>query len=89
VDTKLISEEPIAVFDFRYRSKGILPPLWSKNPANISNIAALQALCIIPRDPTPVPLEERDIDTLSLEETRELLKRQRVRILQTLPISAY
>lgn len=32
---------------------------------------------IIPRSPSPVPLEERDVDSLSLEETRELIRRQR------------
>jgi hypothetical protein len=34
---------------------------------------------IIPRSPSPVPLEERDIDSLSLEEMRELVQRQRER----------
>jgi hypothetical protein len=42
-------------------------------------VAALQSLLIIPRDPSPVPLEYRDVDTLTLEETRELLRRQRGR----------
>ncbi|KAL1797330.1 hypothetical protein ACET3X_003936 [Alternaria dauci] len=41
--------------------------------------AALQSLLIISRDPSPVPLEDRDVDTLTLEETRELLRRQRER----------
>lgn len=40
---------------------------------------ALKALHIIPRSPSPVPLEERDVDSLSLEEIRELVRRQRVR----------
>ncbi|KAF2491026.1 hypothetical protein BU16DRAFT_141592 [Lophium mytilinum] len=40
---------------------------------------ALKALQIIPRSPTPVPLEDRPIEELTLEETRELLKRQRER----------
>ena len=34
---------------------------------------------IIPRSPSPVPLEERDVDSLDPEEMRELLRRQRVR----------
>ncbi|KAF1921825.1 hypothetical protein BDU57DRAFT_545226 [Ampelomyces quisqualis] len=41
--------------------------------------AALKSLLIIPRSPSPVPLEERDVDSLSLEETRELIRRQRER----------
>jgi hypothetical protein len=39
--------------------------------------AALQSLLIVPRSPSPVPLEERDVDTLSPEDMRELLRRQR------------
>lgn len=43
----------------------------------------LKAELIIPRTPTPPPLEERPVDTLSLEELRELQRRAkkfRVRI---------
>ncbi|KAJ4986210.1 hypothetical protein SVAN01_08257 [Stagonosporopsis vannaccii] len=39
---------------------------------------SLKALLIIPRSTSPVPLEERDVDSLSMEEMRELLRRQRV-----------
>ncbi|KAF2480113.1 hypothetical protein BDY17DRAFT_312998 [Neohortaea acidophila] len=38
---------------------------------------ALQQLHIVPRTPTPVPLEERPIEELTSDEMRELLKRQR------------
>ncbi|KAL2041144.1 hypothetical protein N7G274_006088 [Stereocaulon virgatum] len=61
-------EPPIAIFKFNYRSR-----------------KALQGLHLIPRTPspprnlTPVPLEERPIDDLALEEMRELLRRQRAR----------
>ncbi|KAF2677306.1 hypothetical protein K458DRAFT_163912 [Lentithecium fluviatile CBS 122367] len=41
--------------------------------------SALQSLLVIPRSPSPVPLEERDINTLNPEEMRELLKRQKER----------
>ena len=41
--------------------------------------AALQSLLIIPRNPSPVPLEYRDGDTLTLEESHELLRRHRER----------
>lgn len=40
--------------------------------------AALKVLCIIPRSPSPVSLEDKSVDELSIEEMRELLKRQRV-----------
>lgn len=39
---------------------------------------ALQALGIVPRDSTPVPLEERPEDELSPEELRQLVKRLKV-----------
>ncbi|KAF2441889.1 hypothetical protein P171DRAFT_434489 [Karstenula rhodostoma CBS 690.94] len=39
----------------------------------------LKALLIIPRSPSPVPLEDRDIDSLNAEEMRELLRRQKER----------
>ncbi|KIV79492.1 hypothetical protein PV11_07052 [Exophiala sideris] len=37
---------------------------------------ALQILGILPRTPEPVPLEARDPDSLTLDEARELLRRQ-------------
>ncbi|KAH5442985.1 hypothetical protein HBI23_168540 [Parastagonospora nodorum] len=40
---------------------------------------ALKALMIIPRSPSPVPLEDRYVDTLSPQEMRQLLRRQRER----------
>ena len=41
--------------------------------------ADLQSLLIIERSPTPVPLEDRDENTLTPEEMRELLRRHRAR----------
>ncbi|CAN9288699.1 hypothetical protein CC77DRAFT_993622 [Alternaria alternata] len=41
--------------------------------------AALQSLLIIPRNPSPVPLEDRDVDTLTLKESHEVLRRHRER----------
>ncbi|KAI1629872.1 hypothetical protein EDD37DRAFT_71211 [Exophiala viscosa] len=38
---------------------------------------ALQVLDILPRTPEPVPLEARDPDSLTLEEARELARRQK------------
>ncbi|KAK5728206.1 hypothetical protein LTR17_012111 [Elasticomyces elasticus] len=39
--------------------------------------ATLESMLIIPRQPTPPPLEERDFDTLSPEEVQELQRRFR------------
>ncbi|KAI6867216.1 hypothetical protein KC338_g3268 [Hortaea werneckii] len=38
--------------------------------------AALQSMGILPRSPSPTPLEDRNIEDLSPEEMRELLRRQ-------------
>lgn len=43
------------------------------------NIGDLQIEGVIPRSPSPVPLEERDPDDLSPEEARELVRRLRQR----------
>ncbi|KER00547.1 hypothetical protein AUEXF2481DRAFT_142753 [Aureobasidium subglaciale EXF-2481] len=39
----------------------------------------LQILCLIPRSPSPVPLEDRPEESLSREELLELLRRQKAR----------
>lgn len=44
----------------------------------LTYIAVLQALHVIPRTPSPVPLEDRPEDELSPEELRELVKRLKV-----------
>ncbi|KAI7237766.1 hypothetical protein KC330_g3005 [Hortaea werneckii] len=38
--------------------------------------AALQSMGILPRSPSPIPLEDRNIEDLNQEEMRELLRRQ-------------
>lgn len=38
----------------------------------------LQALCLIPRSPSPVPLEDRPEESLTREDLLELLRRQKV-----------
>ena len=46
-------------------------------------LEALKSMLIIPRTPDPIPLEERDPDTMTLEELRECHRRrqaQRVRV---------
>ncbi|KAK1080998.1 hypothetical protein LTR33_005062 [Friedmanniomyces endolithicus] len=40
--------------------------------------SALQMLHLIPRTPSPVPLENRPIDDLSVDDMRELVRRQRL-----------
>jgi hypothetical protein len=40
----------------------------------------LQTLRLIPRSPTPVPLEDRPQESLNREELLELLRRQKVRL---------
>ncbi|KAG9525870.1 hypothetical protein KCU93_g5714, partial [Aureobasidium melanogenum] len=39
----------------------------------------LQALCLIPRSPSPIPLEDRPEESLNREELLELLRRQKAR----------
>lgn len=41
---------------------------------------ALQSLGLLPRSPSPIPLEDRSIEDLSLQEARELLRRQQGRL---------
>ncbi|KAJ9646244.1 hypothetical protein H2204_000907 [Knufia peltigerae] len=41
----------------------------------------LQKLGVIPRTPSPVPLEQRDVNTLSNEELRELVTRQQAELI--------
>lgn len=73
-------DKPYVVFNFRYRSrsaysKDIIPTSNAKEP---DSPEALQDLHIIPRTPIPVSLEERPVEELSIDEARELLRRQRV-----------
>lgn len=43
----------------------------------------MQMLGVIPRSPSPVPLEDRPIEQLSVDELQELVRRQRAQILQS------
>ncbi|KAL2408236.1 hypothetical protein ABEF95_002531 [Exophiala dermatitidis] len=61
----LVDKEPCAVLIFLYRSKSSYPKSTGITPP-------LGALSVIPRSPTPIPLEERDPDTLTREEAVEL-----------------
>lgn len=66
------------VFDFRYRSRSEYPicMIFVSNAKHYDTSEALENLHIIP---APVPLEERPLEDLTVEEARELLRRQRVR----------
>ncbi|KAK5116641.1 hypothetical protein LTR62_007315 [Meristemomyces frigidus] len=54
---------------------------------NYRSRSALQALHIIPRSPSPVPIEERDINELSMDELRELELKRRVKNYTALGVS--
>ncbi|KAK5680042.1 hypothetical protein LTS10_007990 [Elasticomyces elasticus] len=75
---KLLEEvnRPIAQYTTRDVHKG--PPL-ATYLFKYRSLAALQALHIIPRTPSPVPLEERPVEELSIDEMRELVTRQRAK----------
>lgn len=78
---------------FRYKSKGTQrtrrPDPIPANPKELLGNFDLQLLMycfpdalkaegVIPRSPTPVPLEDRPVETLSAEELQELVRRQKV-----------
>ncbi|KAF2184338.1 hypothetical protein K469DRAFT_181530 [Zopfia rhizophila CBS 207.26] len=50
--------------------------------ADCSSSDTLKSLCIIPRSPSPIPLEDIPLNKLTPDEIKELLGRQRVRIIQ-------
>ncbi|KAF2117501.1 hypothetical protein BDV96DRAFT_570317 [Lophiotrema nucula] len=72
-DVKLLDRSPFGTFKFLYRS-----------------LARLQEEHVVPGPPPPTPpptpLEERDIDTLTQDEMRELLKRQAERSAEAMRI---
>lgn len=68
---------PFATSTFKYRSLGPYY-LLRAYACLLTSTAALKSLGIIPRSPSPVPLEERHIDTLTPAEMREILQIQRV-----------
>jgi len=71
---------PMAVYTFKYRTRSMPsdPPARPKGHAD-KTTEDLQIEGVIERSPSPAPLEERDLETLSPEEMRELLRRQRLR----------
>lgn len=79
-------DSPFAHFQFKYRSKST----WYSGPIKTTielkhkSPEALQSILLIPRTPSPpppprpVPLEERPVESLSVEELQKLVRRQRV-----------
>ena len=71
-----IDAHPLAVFIFEYRSKSKFYPSTGLHQLIVED--ALQILGVLPRTPEPVPLEERDPETLTPAEMLELIRRQKV-----------
>ena len=78
INTKDIDKKPIATFIFRCRSKSkpntILLRCFTHTISE-----DLQRLLVIPRSPGILPLEQRPVEELSLDEARELIRLQQVR----------
>ena len=72
---------PAATYVFKYRSKSwfIQAVVLMVCEADIILAEDLQIEGLIPRSPSPVPLEDRDPDSLTLEESRELVRRLQAR----------
>lgn len=43
------------------------------------SLRALKSIGIVPRTPSPEPLEERDAESLTVDEARELIRRYKVK----------
>ncbi|KAJ9609590.1 hypothetical protein H2200_005917 [Cladophialophora chaetospira] len=76
VKGECIDNHPIAVFIFWYRSKSECTKATS-GTADWQVEDALQILGVLPRTPEPIPLEDRDPESLTREELVELARRQR------------
>jgi hypothetical protein len=75
-----VNQRPFATFKFKYRSKGKLYYICRIYRTWLTRVvAALQSLLIVPRSSNPVPLEDIDVNTLTPEESRELIRRLRER----------
>jgi hypothetical protein len=61
----------------KYRSRGMTQSqICNKQARLTTGTEALKSLLTILRSPSPEPLEERDVGTLSSQEMRTLLRRQ-------------
>lgn len=86
-----VNEErlPFAKYHFKYRSLGERPPtshpLFMRRFFRIrrtltdhNRVEALKSLYIVPRSPSPVPLDERPEENMSPDELRELVRQLKV-----------
>ncbi|KAK5696687.1 hypothetical protein LTR97_007991 [Elasticomyces elasticus] len=69
--------KPFATYIFKYRSKRTLYLPASFNAMLIDILGDLQIEGVLPRTPSPLPLEERGPDSLTAEEARELVRQMR------------
>ncbi|KAI4742230.1 Cut8-domain-containing protein [Aureobasidium sp. EXF-12298] len=74
-----------AEFQFRYRSRSEFTRA-DRSSTALTSTGDLQTLYLIPRSPSPVPLEDRPEETLNREELLELLRRQKARQEQNIAI---
>ena len=73
-----VDDHPFALLDFEYRSRSKCHRQLQSSPSD--RVSALQDLGIIPRTPSPPRLEERDLESLTPEELKELAHRRQVHL---------
>ena len=72
-------EDPFATFNFKYRSRRKSYGTESYTMRRLIRlVGALKSLLLIPRTPSPIPLEDRDFETLTQEERDEFARGQHV-----------
>ncbi|KAL9115414.1 MAG: hypothetical protein Q9227_000735 [Pyrenula ochraceoflavens] len=74
---------PIAIFKFKYRDERLYPVILSFAAVAKGLAGALKSLMLIPRSPTPVPLEDRDVNDLNEREMRTLIQRMKAQSADT------
>ncbi|KAI4841068.1 hypothetical protein E4T44_07866 [Aureobasidium sp. EXF-8845] len=70
--------DAFATFNFRYRSRSEFSQRRYTSTI-LTLVEDLQALCLIPRTPSPVPLENRPEESLTREELLEVFRKQKSR----------
>lgn len=84
VDCKYpFGKKAFAEFNFRYRSRRKYL-VSCRKPSSDLPTESLQYLLLLPRTPSPVPLEDLDPAQLTREELEELVRRQKVRSILSL-----
>jgi hypothetical protein len=69
--------DAFATFRFRYRTRSEFSYECSGSTV-LTRTEDLQTLCLIPRSPSPIPLEDRPEETLTREELLEAFRKQKV-----------